>query len=103
MKALMFSLPPEIAEDVRRLGSAASRGKAVMRYNAELKRAYWLQHGDRGLITCITFDAVATVEQDGALWEAIDAAPKPLRVEDLSELYSKVTGLQVKSLPAAKN
>jgi hypothetical protein len=92
LNKLTECLPAEVIAAVRRLATPAERNKAAVRYSGELKRAFWLQHDAEGVLTCITFDTIVSLEQAAELWDAIEQAPATLRFDEICDFYSLITG-----------
>jgi len=64
-------LPHDVAQQLGELARPAQRGFGVIRYHAERKRAYWLQHDEADIVTCIAFNGISSIGEAAELWTAI--------------------------------
>jgi hypothetical protein len=97
MEKLLAPLPKDIAGDVRTLAAPAGYRKAGMRWSANLRRAYYLQHAGDGVLSCITFEEVPSAEKAAELWAAIDDH-KGADMGTICRLYAAVLGVETEEV-----
>jgi hypothetical protein len=88
---LLTILPDDIRANARELVRSTGRGKHGMRYDAATRKAFWLQHGSDGVLSCFTFEDVATIEKAAEMGLGFEQAA-PLNFQVMSAIYVVVTG-----------
>jgi hypothetical protein len=94
MQKLLEPLPAAIVAEIRKLVTMALGGQG-MRYDAETKKAFWLQRSADGMLTVITFPGIASLEIAAELWTEMARCTEPLNMASLSALYAQVTAQPV--------
>jgi hypothetical protein len=94
---LLATLPRDIAADVRQLATPAGRSSSGMRWSAQLRRAYYLQHDPSGVLSCITFDEVPSGAKAAQLWAAIHDN-RAADLDGVCRLYAAVLGVAVQTV-----
>ncbi len=97
LEKLLASLPEDIATDVRQLATPIGRSSGGMRWSAQLRRAYYLQHDAGGVLSCITFDEVPSGEKAAELWAAMHDN-KVADLDGVCRLYAAVMGIEVEQV-----
>ncbi|HEX4050582.1 MAG TPA: hypothetical protein VHY19_06885 [Steroidobacteraceae bacterium] len=93
---LLGALPEDIAADVRALATPPGRKRSGMRWSAQLRRAYFLQHAPDGVLSCITFEGVPSPEKAAELWTAIHDGE--LDMDGVCRAYAAVMGIEVEAV-----
>jgi hypothetical protein len=87
---LLDALPEDLAAEVRELATQRGHRKSGMRWSAQLRRAYFLQHAPDGVVSCITFEKVPNLEKTAELWAAIH--DEDLDMNGVCRAYAAVIG-----------